>query len=126
MNQRDPFFVLAEQAQAQRPQVALVLGSGMGDVARRLQVQCLVPFADVPGLATPSVSGHSGCLTLGRWAGKCVLVFEGRLHYYEGHPWRSVVQPIHIAASLGARVVLLTNAAGGIQDALVPGSLMIL
>src|SRR5207302_3156009 len=71
-----------------------------------------------------SVAGHNGCLTLGAWGGKRILLFEGRLHHYEGHPWRSVTQPIQIAHFLGARILLLTNAAGGIHDALAPGSLM--
>jgi purine-nucleoside phosphorylase len=78
----------------------------------------------VPGLTATSVVGHHGCLTLGDWAGRRVLLFEGRLHYYEGHPWRTVTLPIETAAYLGARILLLTNAAGGIHDALVPGSLM--
>jgi purine-nucleoside phosphorylase len=70
------------------------------------------------------VAGHSGCLTLGDWGPKRVLLFEGRLHYYEGHPWPSVTQPVQIAHSVGARILLLTNAAGGIHETLDPGSLM--
>jgi purine-nucleoside phosphorylase len=70
------------------------------------------------------VAGHGGRLTLGDWAGKRVLIFEGRLHYYEGHPWRIVTQAVQIAQFLGARNLLLTNAAGGIHDALAPGSLL--
>lgn len=96
----------------------------MGGVARGLRAACTVPFAAVPGLGAASVEGHRGCLTLGEWAGKRVLLFEGRLHYYEGHPWERVVLPVRTAAALGARVLLLTNAAGGIHDALGPGSLM--
>src|SRR5262249_24651961 len=62
----------------------------------------------------------------GDWAGRRVLIFEGRLHFYEGHPWSAVVQPVVVAHALGARRLLLTNAAGGIHDALLPGSLMTL
>jgi purine-nucleoside phosphorylase len=118
------FSELTTAARLARPDVALVLGSGMSDVARRLQRARSVPFADVPGLGATSVAGHRGCVTLGEWAGKRVLLFEGRLHYYEGHPWRNVVMPVQTAASLGARVLLLTNAAGGIHEALAAGSLM--
>jgi purine-nucleoside phosphorylase len=118
------FSELTAAARRARPDVALVLGSGMGDVARRLGRARSVPFADVPGLGATAVAGHRGRVTLGEWAGKRVLVFEGRLHYYEGHPWRNVVLPVQTAASLGARVLLLTNAAGGIHDALAAGSLM--
>ena len=106
------------------PQVAFILGSGMGPVARRLEQTLALPFLDIPGLKAPSVLGHAGVLTLGDWAGKPVLVFEGRLHYYEGHPWRSVVLPVQTAAYLGVQVLLVTNAAGGIHPALDAGCLM--
>jgi purine-nucleoside phosphorylase len=118
------FAELADAARTTRPQVAFILGSGMGLVAQRLQDARSVPFIDVPGLAAASVVGHRGCLTLGDWAGRRVLIFEGRLHFYEGHPWRNVVMPVQTAAFLGAKVLCLTNAAGGIHDALAPGSLM--
>jgi purine-nucleoside phosphorylase len=118
------FADLIQEVGTRRPDVALVLGSGMGDLAQRCRPVHRLPFLAVPGMAATSVIGHNGCLTLGDWAGKRVLLFEGRLHYYEGHPWRSVNQPVHTAHFLGARVLLLTNAAGGIHDALAPGSLM--
>ena len=120
------FSELTRAALSLRPDVALVLGSGMGPIVRRLQNTRSVPFVEIPGLAATTVEGHSGALTLGTWAGRRVLVFEGRMHYYEGHAWRSVVSPVQTAAFLGARVLLLTNAAGGIHDALGPGSLMAL
>ena len=83
-----------------RPEVALVLGSGMGAVALRLEPLHALPFEQCPGLAPPSVAGHNGWLTLGDWAGRRVLVFEGRLHFYEGHPWDLVTAPIRTAAAL--------------------------
>jgi purine-nucleoside phosphorylase len=115
---------LVAQARGRPPDAALVLGSGMGGLAERCRVLCRLPFVEVPGLAATSVVGHAGGLTLGDWAGKRVLLFEGRLHFYEGHPWRSVVEPVEAAHYLGAPVLLVTNAAGGIHDALGPGSLM--
>jgi purine-nucleoside phosphorylase len=120
------FTALCEAAQAAPPAVAVVLGSGTNVIADRVRVAVSVPFSDVPGLGNTSVAGHRGRLTLGEWAGRRVLVFEGRLHFYEGHPWSSVVQPIRLAHSLGARVLLATNAAGGIHPSLGPGSLMVL
>jgi purine-nucleoside phosphorylase len=117
-----PGFV--EQARALAPDVAIVIGSGMCGLVDRCQNTLRLPFAAVPGLSATSVPGHIGYLTLGNWGGKQVLLFVGRLHYYEGHPWRSVTEPVQIAHFLGARVLLLTNAAGGIHDALGPGSLM--
>ncbi len=121
----DPCFAALEESCRERPpRVAIVLGSGMGYVARHVQVEHVVPFAAIPGLPAVSVHGHKGCLTLGDWAGQRVLVFEGRLHFYEGHSWETVTLPLRTAASLGAKVAVLTNAAGGIGDALHPGCLM--
>jgi purine-nucleoside phosphorylase len=118
------FTALTHACREAPPAVAVVLGSGMGAVARRVRGEVTVPFADVPGLPPSSVAGHKGCLTLGEWAGLRVLVFEGRLHHYEGHGWDEVVRPVRLAAELGARKAILTNASGGIREDLVPGSLM--
>jgi purine-nucleoside phosphorylase len=98
----------------------------MGGVAQVVRNPESVPFAEIPGLTATTVAGHKGCLTLGEWAGQYVLLFEGRLHFYEGHPWESVIKPIQTAAGLGIRQAILTNAAGGIRDDLGPGSLMLL
>ena len=124
MSSPTSFAVLAEAARRSPPQVALVLGSGMSNVLRDLRVECAVPFGDIPGLTATSVVGHSGTLTLADWAGKRVLVFGGRLHFYEGHPWEAVVRPIEVAAALGISALFLTNAAGGIHDACNPGGFM--
>jgi purine-nucleoside phosphorylase len=118
------FAAFADAARAARPEVALILGSGMGPVAQRLRGTCAIPFAEVPEMPAAGVAGHRGRLTLGEWAGRNVLVFEGRVHFYEGHTWRAVTAPVRAAAFLGVRAVVLTNAAGGIHNDLVPGSLM--
>jgi purine-nucleoside phosphorylase len=120
------FTTFSQAAQRQPPHVAIVLGSGLGDVARRVQPECSISFNEVPGLDGAGVAGHKGAVTLGAWAGRRVLLFEGRLHFYEGHAWEKVVRPIQLAKELGARVLLLTNAAGGIHDDLWPGSCMAL
>jgi purine-nucleoside phosphorylase len=119
-----PYRELVERCGREPPRVALVLGSGLADVAERLDCELTVPFGAVPEMASPSVAGHKGELRLGRWSGRRLLVFVGRLHYYEGHPWRRVEQQVPTARELGVRVLLLTNAAGGIRDDLQPGSLM--
>lgn len=103
---------------------ALILGSGMSDLAGRCQILGRVSYGEIPGMAATSVAGHRGSLALGVWAERRVLLFEGRLHRYEGHSWESVVQPVRIAHQLGAPVLFLTNAAGGIHDELNAGSLM--
>jgi purine-nucleoside phosphorylase len=124
MNDWASFDTLREQVRQAPAATALVLGSGLGAAAQELCRSCSVPFAEVPGLAGPSVAGHAGRLSLGEWAGQRVLVFEGRLHFYEGHSWEDVVRPVRIAEALGARRLVVTNAAGGIHTALGPGSLM--
>lgn len=123
----ESFPELVEECRQQPPAVVIVLGSGLGDAARtRIEELAAVPFAGIPNLGASSVIGHRGRLVLGRWAGQCVLVFEGRLHFYEGHCWEQVVQSVRLAASLGVRRLILTNASGGIAERLTPGSLMVL
>jgi purine-nucleoside phosphorylase len=126
MTDEHAFTTLTSEALARKPELAVVLGSGLGGLAGRCEVICRVPFCDIPRLACTSVAGHKGCLTLGNWCGRRVLLFEGRLHFYEGHSWDAVEEPTRLAHSLGARTLVLTNAAGGIHDALEPGSLMII
>jgi purine-nucleoside phosphorylase len=77
-------------------------------------------------MVAPTVAGHNGQLIYGELSGRPVIAFTGRLHFYEGHPWERVVRTVEIAADLGAQVLVLTNASGGIAEALGPGSLMAL
>jgi purine-nucleoside phosphorylase len=109
---------------AQPLHAALILGSGMSDLAGRCDILGRIGYGEVPGMTATSVVGHRGSLALGVWANRRVLFFEGRLHRYEGHSWESVVQPVRIAHQFRAPVLFLTNAAGGIHDALNTGSLM--
>jgi purine-nucleoside phosphorylase len=118
------FTQLTQAAHASRPRLALVLGSGLGNVARRLHRPIIVPFREAPGLPATTVAGHRGSLILGDWLDKKVLIFEGRLHYYEGHSWRDVTMLVHTASFLGAHAILFSSAAGGIHDALATGTLM--
>jgi purine-nucleoside phosphorylase len=120
------FAAFADLVRDHGPRLAVVLGSGLGSVPRQFEELGAIPFADVPGLAAPSVQGHSGIICLGRCAGRAILVFRGRLHFYEGHSWERVARPMHMAAELGAKAVLLTNAAGCIHESLWPGELMAL
>jgi purine-nucleoside phosphorylase len=120
------FEAFRREAQQHSGLTALVLGSGMGSVTGRITPRAAVPFGDVPGLVPPTVAGHKGQIILGDFAGRPVLAFTGRLHFYEGHPWTKVVRPVEIAAELGAKVLVLTNASGGINEALQPGSLLAL
>jgi purine-nucleoside phosphorylase len=115
---------LREPARERPPQIALILGSGLSHLSSNVAVEQSVPFAEITGLAAPTVAYHRGLVTLGEWAGQRVLIFEGRLHYYEGHPWDRVELLPRVAAALGAKQILLTNAAGGIHPHLLPGSFL--
>ena len=122
-----PFAELtsAIQSLSERP-IAFVLGSGLGPVMDRVKQRLAVGFADLPGMVAPTVAGHGGALILGDWAGRPVLVFSGRLHFYEGHPWSRVIRPMELLKELDVRAIVLTNAAGGISEKMPPGSLMAL
>jgi purine-nucleoside phosphorylase len=106
--------------------VAIVLGSGLASLVDRMQIHHTWNFADLPGLLPPSVAGHPGRLHHATWAQTPILVFAGRTHYYEGHGWDAVKAPIRLAARLGAKTLILTNAAGGIRPGFGPGTLMCL
>jgi purine-nucleoside phosphorylase len=118
------FEGLIATCQKHPPDVFLVLGSGLADVVDGLYLFDSCLFADVPEMPTSSVGGHEGILEYVIWDGKGILASVGRLHFYEGHPWETVVKPIRLAASLGIRTAILTNAAGGIRDDLTSGALM--
>ena len=120
------FAQFREAVLKQSPRTAVVLGSGLGGACRFFQETHSLPFAEVAGLPAPTVGGHSGRLALGDWNGMPALVFFGRLHYYEGHSWSAVTSPVRLAAELGVKRIVLTNAAGGIHAALAPGRLMAL
>ena len=111
---------------ARRPRLGLALGSGLGHLGERIEAATSVPYADIPGLVSPTVAGHAGRLVLGMLEGQPVVALQGRLHLYEGHPVARVVLPTLLLWRLGVEGVILTNAAGGINPAFTPGSLMVI
>jgi purine-nucleoside phosphorylase len=115
-------FTAAVQSVA--PRAAVVLGSGLADVAKAFHPTAAVGYADVPGLVPPTVAGHRGQMSVGHWDGVPTVVCYGRVHFYEGHPWERVTRLVHLLAEFGVKRLLLTNAAGGIRDDLTPGALM--
>lgn len=109
-----------------RPEVALVLGSGLGDLGDQLDGGRRLSYTGIPGFAVPGVAGHRGQLIAGTLSGKNVLVQSGRFHGYEGHGPEVVAVPVRLFRELGISTLVLTNAAGGIAAALGPGSLMLI
>lgn len=107
------------------PRVHIVLGSGLGGLAERVEGAVRVHFSTLPGFPRTSVAGHEGCFLVGRIAGVPVLVQSGRFHFYEGFGAEVVAAPVRVGRELGAEVLIVTNASGGIRPDLVPGSLML-
>ncbi len=107
------------------PRLGIVLGSGLGSLADDVDDPVAIPFAELPGWPAATAPGHAGRLLLGRLAGLEVVLLQGRFHLYEGNAPGLVVQPVLLMRRLGASIVLLTNAAGGINEAYGPGTLMI-
>jgi purine-nucleoside phosphorylase len=108
------------------PKLGIVLGSGLGTLAGELEAAVAIPFADLPGWPAASAPGHAGRLLFGTLEGLPVVSLQGRLHLYEGHSPRLVVEPVLLMGRLGATRVLLTNAAGGVNASYPPGTLMII
>lgn len=109
-----------------KPQVGLVLGSGLGTFIKELQPELVIPYSEIPNFETTSVEGHQGNLIFAKVGGKNVVALQGRVHYYEGHPMETVVFPTRTLALLGIEVLVLTNSAGGLGDGMQPGDFMII
>ncbi len=108
-----------------RPAIGLVLGSGLGAFADTLDGALRVPFTAIPHFPSSTVDGHAGMLVLGRCHGVPVAVLQGRVHFYEGHSLQDVVFPVRVLGRLGVTKLVLTNAAGAVDEAFAPGDLMI-
>ena len=108
------------------PQVALVLGSGLGDYGKEVEVETIIPYSEIEGFPVSTAPGHAGRFLLGRVAGVKVAVMQGRVHYYEGYPMEDVVLPARLLGLMGAKALFLTNAAGGVNYTMNPGDLMLL
>ena len=106
---------------SRRPQVAVILGSGLGAFAQGISGE-KIPFGSIRGLPKPTVSGHSGLITVG----DSIVVIAGRIHYYEGHSMDDVVMPVFLLHQLGVRTLILTNASGGVNRSYSPGELVLI
>ena len=108
------------------PEVAIILGSGLGDFADNIEKVATVEYSEIEGFPISTVAGHKGRFVFGYLGGKAVVAMQGRVHYYEGYPIGDVVMPTRIMGLLGAKKLILTNAAGGINYNFKPGDFMII
>lgn len=114
---------LKQQYSAQ-PEVAIILGSGLGNFAANIQIEKEVPYGDIPNFHVSTVKGHSGKLIFGELSGKKVVAMSGRFHYYEGYTPQDVVFPVRVFKQLGVKTLLLSNAAGGVNPGFKVGDIM--
>ena len=109
-----------------RPQVAIVLGTGLGALAREIAVETEIPYGDIPGFPLSTVESHTGRLLLGRLAGRPVVAMQGRFHRYEGYDLQQVTFAVRVLHALGAETLVVSNACGGMHPLWEPGDLVLL
>jgi purine-nucleoside phosphorylase len=110
----------------ERPKIAVILGSGLGSLADSLENRSIIPFTDLPHWPVSTVQGHVGRLVIGTLEGQCVLVMQGRIHFYEGYTMQQVTLPIRVMQRLGIETLVVTNAAGAVNPEFNPGDLMLI
>lgn len=109
-----------------RPEVGLILGSALGSLGQAIEDPVEVPYGEIPHFPISTVESHAGKMILGRLAGKNVICMSGRFHYYEGYDFEDLVIPIRVLGLSGIRSLILTNAAGAINEAWRPGDIMVI
>ena len=108
------------------PRIGMILGSGLGPLSEEIEDPTVIPYQELPGWPVSTVEGHAGKLMIGRLEGKDVLVMNGRIHYYEGYEMSEVTLPIRVMQRLGIEILIVTNAAGGVNQDFEPGNPMLI
>jgi purine-nucleoside phosphorylase len=111
---------------AEKPEIILVLGTGLGGVAEKIENALCLPYETIPHFPGSTVTSHAGNLIFGLLGNKRVAALQGRFHYYEGYSTRELTFPVRVLSLLGARLLLVSNASGGLNPAYAPGTLMII
>ena len=109
-----------------KPQVGMILGSGLGDMAEKIENPIYINYNDIPNFPISTVEGHKGRLVIGDFEGKIVVAMQGRFHFYEGYELEEVTFPVRVMKAIGVETILVTNAAGGVNKDFKPGDLMLI
>jgi purine-nucleoside phosphorylase len=109
-----------------KPSVVIILGTGLGGLIESIEVDTLLPYEQIPHFPRSTVEGHQGNLIFGKLKGKDVAVLQGRFHYYEGYSTRELTFPLRTLSQLGAEMLVVTNAAGGLDTNFIPGTIMVI
>jgi len=108
------------------PKIGMILGSGLGALADEIQNPVKIKYHEIPAFQQSSIDGHVGQLVIGKLQGQDVLIMQGRIHYYEGYPIQEIVFPIKVMKKLGIEKLIITNAAGGVNESFEVGNLMLI
>ncbi|MBR5466222.1 MAG: purine-nucleoside phosphorylase [Bacteroidaceae bacterium] len=109
-----------------QPETAIILGTGLGELAKEIDKEQVIPYTEIPHFPVSTVEGHAGSLIFGKLGGRNILAMEGRFHYYEGYDMKQVTFPIRVMRELGIKTLFVSNAAGGTNPAFSIGDLMII
>ncbi|GEN33463.1 MULTISPECIES: purine-nucleoside phosphorylase [Aneurinibacillus] len=109
-----------------KPEIGLILGSGLGVLADEIENPTVIPYGDIPHFPVSTVEGHKGQLVIGTLEDKPVVAMQGRFHYYEGHGLEAVTFPVRVMKAIGVDKIIVTNAAGGVNESYRPGDLMLI
>ncbi len=108
------------------PRIMMILGTGLSGVAEEMEKELVIPYDEIPHFPQATVESHQGRLLVGQLAGKRIAAFQGRFHYYEGYSTREVTFPVRVMALLGTRLLIISNAAGGLNLSYQPGDIMLI
>lgn len=126
LEQIRPIAEAIAQRTKHRPTIGVILGSGLSPLAEAVEDADRIPYSEIPSFPVSTVEGHAGQLVIGRLEGQTVCVMQGRFHYYEGYSMQEVTLPVRVMHILGIHTLIVTNAAGGLDAAFLPGDLMLI
>ena len=122
----DETVAYLEEKITEPPSVAIVLGTGLAGMTDSIENKQIIPYREIPNFPQSTVAGHPGNLIFGQLSGKTVAILQGRFHYYEGYSTKELTLPIRVLSLLGANLLVVTNAAGGLNTSFAPGTIMII